>query len=290
MKVGVLGGSSPIGTQLIKLLTEQGDEVLAFSRGEGRKSSEAVQWFTLAEIETGPSLSPSLLNPVDLWVSVAPIWVLRQHFPWLLKSGVKKIIALSSTSRYTKSLSSNAHEAKVVNDLISGEEVLQAWAEQNNIQWVVLRPTLIYGRSTDRNLSEIARIIRKFRFFPLIGSGIGLRQPVYVDDVARACLQAAKSKAAVNKAYNISGADIITYREMIQRIFVALGLTPRLVPINVGLFKVVIAMLRVLPRYRHWGFNMADRMNKDMIFEYAEAHRDFGFTPQAFALTDEDVR
>src|SRR5690606_2233927 len=164
--------------------------------------------------------------------------------------------------------SSDTHEAKIVKDLIAGEESLQAWAEQKAVQWVVLRPTLIYGRSNDRNLSEIVRIIRKFRFFPLLGPGKGLRQPIYVDDVAHACMRAALSPHAVNKAYNISGAEILTYRDMVSRVFKAMALAPRLVQINSGLFRFAIAALRLLPRYRHWSFDMVDRMSKDMIFPH----------------------
>jgi hypothetical protein len=34
---------------------------------------------------------------------------------------------------------------------------------------------------------------------------------------------------------------------------------------------------------------MAERMNRDMVFDHSEAQRDFGFNPRAFALTLEDI-
>src|SRR5690606_679621 len=105
------------------------------------------------------------------------------------------------------------------------------------ISWTVLRPTLIYGRSTDRNLSEIVKIIRKLRFFPLFGKAQGLRQPIYVDDVAGACVQAAFSANAANKAYNISGAEQLSYKEMVTRVFAAMGQKPRLLTINLAFFN-----------------------------------------------------
>lgn len=286
MNIGVLGGSSPVGYQLIRLLSEQGASVVALSRSTGKQSSSTVQWLALNQ----QAEWPAQYENIELWISVAPIWVLSDHYPLLQRLGIKKIVALSSTSRFTKTTSSDAHEAKVVNDLIVGEESLQAWARQYGIQWVVLRPTLIYGRSTDRNLCEIVRIIRKFRFFPLLGPGKGLRQPIYVDDVAQACVQAALSDRAVNKDYNISGAEILTYRNMVSSVFIAMGLTPRLMQINTGFFKVAIAALRLLPRYRHWSFNMADRMSKDMVFPHDEAKADFGFSPRGFGLAARDVQ
>jgi hypothetical protein len=34
---------------------------------------------------------------------------------------------------------------------------------------------------------------------------------------------------------------------------------------------------------------MAERMNRDLVFEHSEATRDFGFEPRAFVLSAEDV-
>lgn len=288
MNVGVLGGSSPIGQQLIPLLLEHGNHIFAITRMGDRPSPDQLTWLPVPA--PGQPTAGDALPAIDLWISVAPIWVLQKHLPWLQATGVKKIVALSSTSRFTKTSSSDLHEAKVVNDLIGGEAALQQWAIKNSIQWVILRPTLIYGRSTDRNLSEISRMIRRFGFFPLLGPAGGLRQPVYVDDVAQACAQAAYSQTAVDAAYNISGGEVLSYRDMVSRIFIAMGRSPRFLPVNISIFKIAIAALRLLPRYRHWSFNMADRMSKDMVFEHELAKRDFGFNPRPFQLADRDVQ
>jgi hypothetical protein len=34
---------------------------------------------------------------------------------------------------------------------------------------------------------------------------------------------------------------------------------------------------------------MAERMNRDLVFDHSEATRDFGFTPRPFVLSAEDV-
>lgn len=88
--------------------------------------------------------------------------------------------------------------------------------------WVILRPTLIYGRGRDRNITVIARFIRRFGFFPVLGRATGLRQPVHAEDVALACHRALEAPAATNRAYNISGGETVTYREMVRRVFLAL--------------------------------------------------------------------
>ncbi len=61
---------------------------------------------------------------------------------------------------------------------------------KQGVEWVILRPTLIYGHGRDKNITEIARFIRRFGFFPLLGKANGLRQPIHVEDVAEACFAA----------------------------------------------------------------------------------------------------
>lgn len=132
---------------------------------------------------------------------------------------------------------------------------------------MVLRPTLIYGLGRDKNVAEIALFIRRFGFFPLLGKAMGLRQPVHAEDVAGACLAALASPLAANRAYNISGAETLPYREMVSRVFAALQKRPWLVTIPLVIFGMAVACLRFFPRYRHWSAAMAERMNRDLVFD-----------------------
>ena len=95
---------------------------------------------------------------------MAPIWVLPEHFALLDAHGARRVVALSSTSRFTKSGSSDSQEQSVAERLAEAEARLQAWAEARGVEWVVLRPTLIYGLGRDKNIVEIARCIRRFGF------------------------------------------------------------------------------------------------------------------------------
>ncbi len=93
----------------------------------------------------------------------------------------------------------------------------------------------------------------------------------------------------IGKGYELSGGEAIPYRVMIQRIFLALGMKPRFVPVPLPLFRLAIGVLRLLPRYRHWSGAMAERMNRDLVFDHAEATRDLGFRPRSFVLSPEDL-
>ena len=204
-------------------------------------------------------------------------------------SGARRLVALSSTSRFTKVGSGDMAGNAVVAKLIESEARVQAWAEERGIEWVVLRPTLTYGLGRDKNISEIARFIRRFGFFPLLGRAHGLRQPIHAEDVAAACVTALQGPAAANRAYNISGGESLAYRDMVARVFTALGRPTRLVTVPLWAIRLSVAVLRCLPRSRHWSAAMTERMNRDLVFDHAEAARDLGCKPRGFVLTAEDV-
>lgn len=220
---------------------------------------------------------------------MAPIWVVPQYFATIEACGARRVVTLSSTSIFVKDDSSDHREQDIARRLAEGEHALRIWAEVRGIEWVILRPTLIYGRGRDKNLTEIARFVRRFRFFPILGLAGGLRQPVHAEDVAAACVSALTVQAAANHVYSLSGGETLSYREMVCRIFAAVGKLPHLVTIPRWVFRGAVVALRLLPRYRHWTVEMAERMNRDLVFDHADAERDLGFSPRPFRLLPEDV-
>lgn len=297
-RVGVLGATSLVGSCLLPLLIEAGLKVAAFSRSEVTQGGDGAEWRQLlpsslpgdAQAEPG-TLAKTLADEecASLWICVAPIWVLPEHFALLEAQGVRRVVVLSSTSRFTKDESSDPGEQATARRLADAEERVRAWAESRGVEWVILRPTLIYGLGRDKNIAEIARFIRRFGFFPLFGKANGLRQPVHAGDVAAACLSALLSLRAANRSYAISGGEILAYRDMIARIFSALGRRPRLLTVPLWAFRLAVFVLRRLPRYRQWSTAMAERMNRDLVFDHAEAARDLGFKPRAFMLSAGDL-
>lgn len=286
LRVGVLGASSLVGRCVLPLLRADGWLVVAFSRQpvDGR---DGMEWRVLST--SPPAPLPQGGRGVSHWICVAPIWVLPDHFPLIEASGARRVVALSSTSRFTKVGSGDMAENAIAAKLIESEAQVQAWAECRGIEWVVLRPTLIYGLGQDKNITEMARFIRRFGFFPLLGRAQGQRQPIHAEDVAAACVAALQVPDAANRAYNISGGETLPYREMVARVFATLGRPVRFVTVPLWAFRLAVSMLRCLPRYRHWSAAMAERMNSDMVFDHADAARDLGFKPRGFALTSKDV-
>jgi len=284
--VGLLGATSFVGECLFASMLEKGWHVLAFSRRFVAQTDPRIVW---CNPNSTSEITACANKNIEHWICVAPIGVIPDYFDWMASLGARRVVALSSTSRFTKTTSSDLSEQAAAKRLVEGESQLQQWAQTHDIEWIVLRPTMIYGLGRDKNLAEIARFIRRFGLFPLFGQAGGLRQPIHVQDVAIACMAALQTPGVANRAYNLSGGEILPYREMIGRVFAALGHPPRMVHVPLVVFRLAVAMLRFLPRYRNWTAAMAERMNRDMVFDHAEAAKDLAFKPRKFTLSPEDV-
>lgn len=280
--IGIIGASSFVGNVILERLAKQDRDVVAFTRKQTPAASSQVQWINVGD-------SSRLQQTIKHWILLAPIWAMPDYFPLMQRLGAESVVALSSTSVITKVNSSDLQEQQTIRRMISAEAALADWAKSNGIQWAVLRPTLIYGHGQDRNLSEIARIIQKTRVFPLLGKAAGLRQPVHVDDVASACLAALERPKSAQSVYVISGAEILPYYEMVNRVFIALNQPAYMLRIPATVFEWAVKFLKILPRYRSWTPSMAERMNLDMAFSHADATKDFGYQPRAFSLSRQDL-
>lgn len=286
-QVGVLGATSLAGECILRQLVHSSWHVHAFSRQTVTHNHPQITWRQINSPHTADFDSKD--NSIPCWLCAAPIWVLPEYFDLLLTYGAQRVVVLSSTSRFTKEISSDSLEKKIVQRLIESEDKVQTWATAHRIDWIILRPTLIYGFGRDKNISEIAQVIRRFGFFPLFGSAQGLRQPIHVEDVALACCRALDTLNLANRSYNLTGGEVLSFREMVRRVFEAQNLPPRMFTVPLWLFKTALWGLKWLPRYRHWTPAMAERMNQDLKFDSSEAQRDFNLVPRSFKLTEIDL-
>ena len=275
-RVGLIGSSSFVGERARLFLDEKKHQVTAFSRQGGNGT------ISLYAAVTEP------VSTIENWICLAPIWTLPEHLQLLEKHGVKRLVALSSTSRFCKITSPSLSDRELASRLIRGEEQVLNWARSHDCTLVILQPTLIYGLGKDENVSEIARVIQRFGFFPLLGRGVGLRQPVHVDDVAAACISALQVPLGEKCTYVLSGGEVLSYRAMVERIFAALGRRPRFLRCPLIIFSLAIRLANLLPSFKELSTEMAVRMNKDQNFDHAEATGALGFRPRPFHLQNSD--
>jgi nucleoside-diphosphate-sugar epimerase len=259
----VLGATSLIGRYLTPLL---GRRAIAVSR---RPPPEASGRWVAADLEAGPDLPPAATV-----VSLMPLWLLAPLLPRLVEGGMTRLVAFSSTSRFTKQASAEPAEREVAQNLAEAEAAVMA----SPAAWTILRPTLIYAEGQDGNVSRLAGIARRFGVLPLAGEGKGLRQPVHAQDLAAAVPLILAAPATQRRAYDLPGGETLSYRAMGERVFEGLGRRPRILTVPPGLWRMAFKLLRP----KGATTSMGDRMAEDLVFDARPAQADFGWAPRDF--------
>jgi nucleoside-diphosphate-sugar epimerase len=269
--IGILGATSVVAEYLGELLAPHYQPVL-FSR-----SIREGQNMTFAD------------GRLPFWISTIPIWATPNYFDLFLARGARRIIAVSSTSRFTKTESAIESERLVAAQLAEGERAFSEWANAHDVEFLILRPTMVYGRGRDLNLSRIARFIDRFGFFPIVGAAAGQRQPLHANDLAIACVQALDAIRLSGKVYEVSGGETLSYQEMVGRIFDMLRKRRVFVRLPMPVFSAAISCARLVPAFSHFTPAMASRMNENLVFDHTPAVQDFGFAPRPFRPEVEDL-
>jgi nucleoside-diphosphate-sugar epimerase len=281
--LAVFGASSLVGRHLLGFLLDRGFAVHAFSRHAKPSDPLGVVWHSYSEN------SFARLPKHCFCVSLMPVWRLKMYLPQIFAVGVVRVVALSSMSLFSKEDSMDPKERRLSDKIALAEKNLKEWAHANNVELVILRPTLVYGSGMDKNISILSSFIRRFRFFPLYGKADGLRQPLHARDVAQACLCALQLQGVKVAEFNLSGAETLTYKEMVMRVFLAMGLSPRLIKLPGFVFRSMLFVLKFFPKFRHWSHGMVLRMNQDQSCDHFEAATILGFSPQPFILEQSDL-
>lgn len=209
----------------------------------------------------------ALLNVASIGFGAAPAILQACH-----SAGVRRAVFVSTTAIFTQ--------------LNARSKVVRLAAEANildsGLETTILRPTMIYGTPGDRNMIRLVQWINRWPVLPVFGNGRSLQQPVHVTDVAWAVVQAVQSPATINRQFNISGAEPLTYNEVVRVTAQALG--RRIQRLHIPA-QPVVSLLDLTERL---GITLPikaeqiRRLNEDKGFSHAEARDVFGYTPMAF--------
>jgi len=273
----MIGATNLLAPYLMKRLGDAGmvAEIIT------RKPVPVPEGFTLTQMDL--TRARNWIAPEGaVVISLIPLWLLTQFLPRFI--GVKAIIAVGSTSLFSKSGSSDQGERATARNLQQGEDNLREWCKRSMVHGTLLRPTMIYDGTNDNNIARMRRFIRRFRFLPLAAPAKGLRQPIHADDVAKAIVGAINNPDAYDKAFNIAGGEVLTYRAMAERAFAAESIKPRLLMLPTEwLEKTFRAAQSVgILNEKYFGSAIFQRMNEDLVFDVAEGLRVLNYQPRGF--------
>ena len=277
MKIFVTGATGFTGSRVVPLLLKSGYKVRCLYRASSDRSlllrdQPEIEW-ALGDVSDSPSLI-SAIQGTDALVNVASLGF--GHADSIIHAaktaGIQRAVFISTTAIFTQ-LNAPSKKVRVAAELA---------IETSGLKYTILRPTMIYGSPRDRNMWRLIRFMRASPIVPIFGDGKSLQQPIYVGDVAQALVSCLSNDSAIGKSYNVAGKHALTYNDVIDTIVNAMN--KRVWKIHVP-SQPVVSLLRFFERIRLPFLIKAEqvlRLNENKDFSYAEAQKDFGFSPLSF--------
>ena len=112
---------------------------------------------------------------------------------------------------------------------------------------VILRPSVVFGPQDDF-FNRFAALARIAPVLPLIGGGDTKFEPVFAGDVAKAVIAGLTGKAKSGAPYELGGPEVLTLKEVMQRVLTYTMRRRLLVPEPFWLAKLQAAVLQLLPK------------------------------------------
>jgi NADH dehydrogenase len=107
----------------------------------------------------------------------------------------------------------------------------------SGLDWTIFRPAVIHGPRGEFMI-QMSRLVARPGPVPLVGRGLQIIQPVWVEDVARYFVAALGLDAAVGRTFEVAGPDILTLRDFYHILSrVLLGAPKTLVPVPAFLVR-----------------------------------------------------
>lgn len=271
MKILVSGGTGLLGQAFLRALRESGEhEVRCLVRATS--PIERLEGFELAygDAQDADSLKRALRG-TDAFVHVAGIQYTPQVLEAMRRTGVNRLLLVSSTSAHSRFTFRSAPRLKM-EALLSG----------SGLSWTIVRPSMIYGSELDHNMHKLLRFLDRSPVFPMFGSGENLWQPVYYEDVVQGVVAALERRGTVGQIYDLPGAQALSYIEMVRVAAGALGRKARIVRVPTGPVRRVLEVAEVLRIPFPIKAEQVLRLNEDKAYPYEKAKKELDYAPRSF--------
>lgn len=275
----VTGALGFVAAHLVPRLLGRGDRVAAIIR-PGRDAAR-LERMNVSEVRFADLAAPEsygdAFTRADAVVHLAGLSLVPGMVPALRSGGVRRGVFVSSAGVYTR-LPSGGADAKR-----AGERSL----EDAGLEWVVLRPSMIYGTPADRNLIRLLRWIERCPIVPLPGGGATPQQPVHVEDLCAAILAALDRPGVAGRAYDVGGPRPLSLREAVSTAAEALGRPVWTPHLPLGPAHAAVAALRRLRLPSPVRPEQVLRLAESKAVDIGPARSALGFDPRPF---DEGIR
>ncbi|HVH85678.1 MAG TPA: complex I NDUFA9 subunit family protein [Terriglobales bacterium] len=251
MKIFLTGATGFVGSHLLRRLLRDGYEVQALVRRRGALAGAGSG--VLKEVE-GDILSQNLAQSMtgcDAAINLVGIIYEqgRQTFEAIHHQGTRNLVKAARQAGVSRFVQMSALGARPQNATEYHTSKFAAEEEVRNsgLSWVVLRPSLIFGRGS----AFVQQMIKVMRVAPLIrpvpGTGEYRFRPVHVEDVAECFAQSLTNPQAVGRTIDLVGGEELTLNEITDEIASCMNIRKTVVHLPMSLMKMAAAVFSLLP-------------------------------------------
>ncbi len=163
------------------------------------------------------------------------------------------------------------------------ESYIRQRFDENGIRYAFVRPTMIFGTKTDRNISVFMKWFSKFKVFPVVGHGRATIQPVYYKDLAAAYYMVLTAFDRLQSdEYIVSGKEEMTLMEMFRSICRVIGKKVYFINIPFPLAKVAVWCLYTASFHRVDYREKLDRLMENRAYGHQKISDELGYAPDGF--------
>ncbi len=273
MKVLLTGATGLLGFELLRLLLAAGHEPRCLVRPDSpnapRLNGRGAELVRGDASEEG-DLRRALRN-ADAFIHVAGL----EHAPAVVAAaraaGVPRLVVVGSTSAHSAYGFRSGPKRRM-------EDLIRA----SGLDWTIVRPAMIYGSERDKNVHRLLRFLDRSPVFPMFGPGTNLWQPVYHEDCARGLAETLERPTTTHRAYDLPGAEPLSYKELVQTAARALGRSPRIVHLPLEPVEKLLTAAEKLRLPLPVKSQQVTRLREDKAYPYDDARRDLHYAPRTF--------
>lgn len=249
-RIFITGASGFVGGNILDALSDHPVRVMARSDSSELSSRSNVEVVT-GDVTDRDSLK-GLMDGCDAVVHLVAIIDESggATFEGVIRQGTENVVAEASDAGVERFIHMSALGAQ--DDPHFGYMQAKWRAEQavkdSGLSYTIFRPSVIFGPG-DGFVNALASVVRAFPVIPVVGDGTSKFQPVQVEEVAACFARAVNDpQMTANQTYELGGAKVYSYSEMLDAIAEALGASKRKVNVPVALMKPVVTLSKPLPK------------------------------------------
>ncbi len=251
----IFGGSGYVGKHLIRRLTKNGYKIIvpyqrSVQEAKIRLLGVTGQVIPFRYSSLDDKRLKSVLNNVDVCINLKTTYDQKKgNFNKTIFKFNQKLIRIFKSNKELKQfilfsgLGVDSDNNSTRSNAVYKSEK-EALKYLDNV--IIIRPGVIIGGG-DIFMKRLLPIFKASFFVPLFGDGSTKFQPVFIDDVSLAINEIINAKITGKNIYELAGPRIFSYKQFFNHISNFLNKTRVLVPIPMGLMKLVINIAEKTP-------------------------------------------